>query len=152
MGKYKVTTDDLSAFNELMSRASSGYLYLQEVSIVHPIDPKTGLPSLPEGYFWRVFEEHSYSKIGLFFSEEVSTEVPTLFGFLTGKTKMKIITKTRCIQDYHIDMTFQVPEAAIVEAAENLLSNLAGHLLIQAAPLDLKDYYGDYPPKSILTD
>lgn len=152
MSDYKVTADDLSAFNELISRAPSGYIYSREVSSVHPTDPGTGLPSLPEGYFWRVFEKYDRPRVGLFFRQETTTEVPTMFGFLTGKTKTKVTTKTRFIEDYHIDMTFQVPEAAIFQAAEHLLSNLPGHLLKEVSPLDLEGFYGDYPPKTLLTD
>lgn len=152
MSKYKVIVDDLTAFNDLVSRASNGYVWFGETSDIYPIDPETGLPSLPEGYFWRVFEKYDRPRVGLYFRKETLTEVPTLFGFLTGKTKTKVSSVSRFINDRHIDMTLQVPEAAILTAANHLLSHLPGHLLKETSPMDFKSFYGDYPPKSLLTD
>lgn len=154
MTKYAVTMDDVVAFDDLVRLYTDvGYVRDDVLPFICPIDPQTGLPSLPEGYFWRVFEEYG-PWIGLFFREEQTVEKEIRYGFLNRKVRTETTTVVvdRFIRRYHIDLKFSDPVVQISDAAVWLLRTLPGHLLEETSALNLDAYLGDYPPKSLLTD
>jgi hypothetical protein len=152
MSEYKVTHDDLRAFEELVNySSSSGYTDLRYIHSLYPVDSQTGMPSLPEGYYWRVFKDLSYPKVGLYYREETVTEFKGMFYFATKKMSVKRKTIVRKIDDHMIDKTISDPVVAITDAATWVLRALPGRMWDKINPVDYTKYYGEYPPKNLLT-
>lgn len=153
MSEYKVTYDDLAAFNSLMKEGGvNGYAYRTGIiDQLFPMDPETGLPSLPEGYFWRVFKYIGTPYIGLFYRQETYIPAGPIALFFNKKAKGRTEVEVRKIEDRHVDRAIGDPVVALFDAATNLLSALPQHLRREVNPVDYKSYYGDYPPKNIHT-
>ena len=147
MSEYKVTHDDLKAFDALIQAQDSYYA----IRDLHPVDPETGMPALPEGYFWRVYKEFGSNYVGLYYNDVQVSEYEGLFYFITKKKTVKTKTKVRKIEDYHINKSVSDPVAGITEAATWLLRMLPDHLKKEVNPVSYAAYYGDYPPKNLLT-
>lgn len=152
MAKNTPTADDLDTFDALVKRhEEKGYVGDEFVESLYPINPETGLPSLPEGYLWRVFKEYGRYTLALIHrSEKVQKEL-TFWGFLTGATRERTVVKERQIETWAVDRTHTDPVVAIYSASVSLLGYMAGQIKEEVQPMDLDVYVGDYPPKNIHT-
>ncbi len=87
------------------------------------VSSATGLPILPDGYFWRVTTVYSHPMIQL---------------------RKRTWRGSKVIDDRHIlPLYHEGTEAAIRYAAETLLTNRDASAVIQMR------YSGDYPPKKL---
>ena len=151
MSEYNVLPDDLKAFSALMDAAGGGGYYPSEhIGRIHPIDPETSMPQLPEGYFWRVYKQFNRPYVGLYKREETTVEKVTFMTLFTGKTVPKTTTLIRKIEDYHVSQSASDPVAAIFEAGTYLLAWLPDHLVKEVNPINFAKYYGEYPPKNLI--
>lgn len=99
----------------------------------HVLDPETGLPALPDGYFWRVrdanYKGHAYIELRsryfirhwLFWKKEASSKIH-------DELVLSPITRPRILREAH----------DVIDAVQaNLVSDYS--------------LIGDYPPKSLYT-
>jgi len=145
------TIDDVRAFEGIIQeRVSQGFLRDQTRNRFHPIDPETGLPSLPEGYFWRVARSiGKREEVRLIFRKETTENVVTFSTLFTGKTKPVKTTVTRQIESFPVSAAYTDPVVGIFEATCSLLTYMAGRITNEVRGPGMQAYYGDYPPKNV---
>ena len=112
------------------------------------IDEKTGLPELPEGYFWRVVDGHETGSLGTYPGIEMH--------IMKHSTKLHWFKRVPCVVSIGFlwkpreDMTEDSVRLDVVWMAKNVYdrykSELPIHNEVQAA---IEKYVGDYPPKNI---
>lgn len=150
---YDVTIEDMQAFAEtVVEMRSSDYFTVDSKNRLHPINSETGLPTLPEGYFWRVERERDADVISLMFENTVITyPKSSFFGGLLGNTPHAIQHHTmRKLSQMPLSLT-DSPEAELVDSAYFAIRLLAEKLNREFGTTFI-EYYGDYPPKSLIKD
>lgn len=107
------------------------------------IDERTGLPELPKGYFWRVFEEEYYGYAHL--------AIRKRYGIISW-TVMSSVIQTTYAGGVHLSIN-QVDDAALQSSAKRLYRMWRDKLdLLAEREAARKKYVGDYPPKTLNTN
>lgn len=113
------------------------------------IDESTGLPELPEGYFWRVEDTYKISGLGTWPAIHVMLLKNTteLRWFKRVPATLVIDNKFR-----HRDDVAQNGgiKRAISDLAKHIYGNNKDRMgILNPLEAEMKKYVGDYPPKNI---
>lgn len=147
--KIQAEKRDLEAFRNLIEApkgTSHSYVLSDyDVKTWYPVDEETGLPALPEGYFWKVYDKYGTPYVGLYHQEVVERKVD--FGFWS---KVFTTEKSRLVDDRHINRysVGSKPEL-ILKTAYLILTWFPEYVTKNVYPESYESYYGDYPPKSL---
>ena len=111
------------------------------------IDENTGLPELPEGYFWRVRD-------GINTGEEICPGVEV--AVMKNTTKLRRFKRVPAVQEvtysyvFRSKMTPGKVDKCIQWLAEELYRQIRNRLPVHdALNEEIASYAGDYPPKKL---
>ena len=112
------------------------------------IDDKTGLPELPEGYFWRVVDGHEVGILGDYPGIEVH--------IMKHSTKLRWFKRVPCESSIGYlwrnrnDISKGGVAGAIAQVAADVYYRYKTYLPIHnEVQAEIEKYAGDYPPKNI---
>ncbi|UVG35249.1 hypothetical protein SEA_CECE_243 [Microbacterium phage Cece] len=146
---------DMVAFERLFDARTGSYSWVEDhvVRKLFPIDPDTEMPSLPDGYFWRVGQLHSMSSVALMHQTEHDRPlyVTERWGPLNllsrqrREIRRQAVERTLSVQS----VKSGIPDArkAIQDSAVHILSWLTRDLDREFSSAKVEEFYGDYHPK-----
>lgn len=110
------------------------------------IDSNTGLPKLPEGYFWRVLNGHEVGGLGVYPGIEVQ--------LMKHSMKLHWFKRVPCVRvmkwawEPREDLKVGEVDQAIKKVARTVYKRYKDHLPIHdEINAEIEKYAGDYPPK-----
>lgn len=116
------------------------------------IDERTGLPELPKGYFWRVFEDEHLGYAHLAIRKRYGIISWTVMSsVIQGPFRPSSVDATY-MGGVHLSIN-QVDDAALQYSAKRLYRTWKDKLdLLAEREAARKKYVGDYPPKTLNTN
>lgn len=124
----------------------------------NPVDPDTGLATLPDGLYWHVFEDSSRyqgSKLfRLYIQEDVVEEKKNWLGKKSQKTTTKVYWKGYVYKGYTIGgFATHLTADSLAYSSDYELSRYKKRQADQLAAIEFESaneqFLGKYPPKSI---
>ena len=131
----------------------------------HELDPTTGLPALPEGYWWEVREEsrvyynpsprYVVAIKHMVTTPEHSVDDESFWGFIfmvkrvvPEATKPEYECSSAVYDEDGLDVTYLTPEL-VLKTAQKVLTNWNTFKDLVVKRAQSEALLGDYPPKSL---